>query len=306
MIDNNFIFTNFTNNESHNSLDSKLRENLQIYIISELASSNFYNDFAFTGGTCLRLMHGLNRYSEDLDFDAIDKKQKEYNFNNYFEPILDLIEGFGIEVELFEKKKNMQTSIKTFYFNFNYWNLLDVFNLSHYKENFQESQKLKIKFELQTDLYNGETFETIESDFPLYRTNTVDRTSMFANKLNAILYRNEAGQVKGRDFFDLKYYIENEVELNLPLFLDCLSKNGMTLNGKQIYPTLPKNKEELISLIKTKIKKINFGDVVDDIFPFVEKNFDFSKYNIKDFLKLVEKINVNFPTQEQDNFMDND
>ena len=277
-----------------------IREKLQILIISGLSDTDFYKNFAFTGGTCLRLMYNTDRYSEDLDFDFVKKEYKGYDFNKCFNTILDYLDFFNVDCDIEYKEKNNEISIKTFNLKFDFKNLLNVFDLKDFLNEFQEGQLLKIKFEVETDFNESEKFEIVNGDMPLYEINTVSKESMMANKLNAILRRNENTNIKGRDFFDLKYYIDNNVKLNIELFNYCFKRDGITLNGIEKHIDPPKNKEELIKLIKKKIKNIDFELVKKDIFSFVNNDYDLSIYNLEYFSQLVEKINVDYTESKED------
>lgn len=290
---NNLIFKPFENLDSKKSIINEIRENLQIFIIAILNNRDFYSYFAFTGGTCLRLMHDISRYSENLDFDIIDPN-KNVSLEPYFLYIKEKFKEFNINCVIEYKNKKKVNSIKKCFLNFDIKELLKVFGLTEFDSYYQEGQKLKIKFEVETDLNKCERFEIIENNYPLYQINCVAKESMFANKLNAVLRRNEQENIKGRDFFDLKYYIDNNIQLNLELFNYCFLRDGITMNGEEKHIDPPSNKDELVGLLKEKIKLINFDMVILDISNFVGKDFDYDIYNNDHFCTLVEKINVNY------------
>lgn len=53
-----------------------LREIMQEITLAGLYRANFFEHAAFYGGTALRIFHGLNRFSEDLDFSLLEKNQE--------------------------------------------------------------------------------------------------------------------------------------------------------------------------------------------------------------------------------------
>lgn len=301
MIVNDLFFKKCENIENLQDARNYIRETLQIFIISALSDTDFYNNFAFTGGTCLRLMHNTSRYSEDLDFDCIKKDFKGFDFENSFLMIENYFKIFDIDCLIERKSKGIETSIITYNLSFNYKNLFNKFNLIEYSDKFQKDQKLKIKLEVQTEFNESEDFEVIDNNFPLYEINTVSKESMMANKLHAILRKDEYKEIKGRDYFDLMYYIENNIKLNIKLFDFWIKHDGFMLDGSKIEKDFPKNRDELIKVLKKKFKNIDFFIVKKDISSFVSSDYDLSNFNSEYFCKLVEKINVDYAELEEDN-----
>ncbi len=63
-------------------------EVMQQIILGGLYRGGFFEKSAFYGGTCLRIFHGLKRYSEDMDF-SLMKKDDSFNLENYFQSIVE-------------------------------------------------------------------------------------------------------------------------------------------------------------------------------------------------------------------------
>ena len=76
----------------------------QQVILAGLYNGGFFNVAAFYGGTCLRIFHGLQRFSEDMDFSLLAPNDK-FDFENYFQPIIDAFSMVGREVEIRKKEK---------------------------------------------------------------------------------------------------------------------------------------------------------------------------------------------------------
>ena len=75
----------------------------QQIVLAGLHRGGFFDRAAFYGGTCLRLFHQLPRFSEDMDFSLLSSDEY-FNFENYFQPIIDEFDMLGRKVEI--KKKN--------------------------------------------------------------------------------------------------------------------------------------------------------------------------------------------------------
>ena len=71
----------------------------QQIILSGLYNGGFFNEAAFYGGTCLRIFHGLHRFSEDMDFSLLAPNEN-FDFTHYFQPIIDQFAMVGREVEI--------------------------------------------------------------------------------------------------------------------------------------------------------------------------------------------------------------
>ena len=76
----------------------------QQIILSGLAQGGFFDVAAFYGGTCLRVFHGLQRFSEDMDFSLLVKDER-FDFTRYFQPIKDEFALVGRRVEIKKKEK---------------------------------------------------------------------------------------------------------------------------------------------------------------------------------------------------------
>lgn len=76
----------------------------QQIILAGLYNGGFFNEAAFYGGTCLRIFHGLQRFSEDMDFSLLAPSQ-DFDFTQYFQPIVDQFAMVGREVEIKKKDK---------------------------------------------------------------------------------------------------------------------------------------------------------------------------------------------------------
>ena len=74
------------------------QEDVQRIAIIALAKAGFFNEAAFYGGTCLRMLHGLDRFSEDLDFSVL-KKDETFSFEKYFPAIIEEFAARGRKVE---------------------------------------------------------------------------------------------------------------------------------------------------------------------------------------------------------------
>lgn len=235
---------------------STLKEYLQALILEYIYTSKEYNsNFIFTGGTCLRHVFGLERLSEDLDFDLledIDSVELVENIQQYFVSNMKY-DNFDIAI----KQKGRQILLK--------FPCLKKLGLA----NENESDLLHIKMDLFKVV--GRSYEIEKTAKSIFGLNFVilhyDLPSLFATKITALLTRNllfgkeDREIIKGRDFFDLLWYLKNDVKVNLAFVQERL---GEEITEEE----LKKKIEEKVKLATTKFK----NDFKNDLLPFIENS----------------------------------
>ncbi len=172
-----------------------LREYLQHLILREMFETNWLSDLVFHGGTALRIIHDLNRFSEDLDF-HLEYKDKEHSITEKLSKLQKKLSLNGYKIEI---SPSSEGNVKNPTIKFA-GGLLKEAGISPH-----ENQKLNIKLEIDTNPPKGFTMDTklINEYFPL-ALNYHDRSSFIAGKCHEILQRE---WTKGRDFFDLLFYL---------------------------------------------------------------------------------------------------
>ena len=112
----------------------------QQMILAGLYAGGFFESAAFYGGTCLRIFHGLQRFSEDMDFSLLAQDDK-FDFTKYFPAIVDAFTMVGREVEIKKKDKKSFGKIESAFLKDN----TDVYDVT-----FQTEKSIKIKIEVDT------------------------------------------------------------------------------------------------------------------------------------------------------------
>ena len=243
--------------------EQALREIMQIITLSGLYKAGFFKVAAFYGGTALRLFYGLNRFSEDLDF-SLFEKDKDFSLNSYLNHIVDEFGTFGIKIQLKEKKNRSRKSNidSAFLKSDTIWNEL-IFESANFQINSGNKPSIKIKIEVDTQPPLGFTTEQrlLLNPYSFY-VNCFTIDNLFAGKMHALLFRKWLNRVKGRDWYDLEWYIKNGYELNSGHF--CIRANESKDWSK---PTI--TKDELYALFQKKLKEVNMEKVKDDIKRFI-------------------------------------
>lgn len=239
-------------NGSESYLLNLIREYLQVLSLKAIYHSKYGRGLSFVGGTCLRICRGLKRFSEDLDFNY-DQKIPRYDFSELNHFVSDFLKqsGFFVEVAVSKNKVVQKSFIK-------FSQVLQRFQLTALK-----SQKLHIKLEIDTnppqiEPADRETFFVTQFNelFPILKH--TDRT-LFAGKIAAILTR---PYPKGRDFYDLIWYLKQSIQPNLRYLNCCLSQMQNLV--------LFEDTASVAKALKKRMESVPVQVILNDLKPFLE------------------------------------
>ena len=198
--------------------DYAIKEILQNIALYGLWRTDFFEIAAFQGRTSLRILHGMARFSEDLDF-ILKEPDIDFFWVDYLKGMLACFEEFGLKSEVLDKGR-MDQRIKRALIKDN--SISNQLNLSFYRGN--PGRKQKIKLEIDINPPQKSSFEYSYLDFPLdFEVCHQDLSSNFALKLHALLCR---PFIKGRDWYDFIWYIKQGVQPNLPHLQSALLQWG--------------------------------------------------------------------------------
>ena len=242
--------------------EQALREIMQEITLAGLYRSNFFKEAAFYGGTALRIFHGLNRFSEDLDFSLLEKNSA-FELAPYLEGVKNEFSALGMHVTFIQKSKAATSAIDSaFLKSETLWGeLLVETNLPQ----FSLSQKPSIKIKLEVDTQPPLLFETenklLIKPFSFY-VNCFMLPYLFAGKMHALLFRKWKERVKGRDWYDLDWYIKKGVPVNLEHLAERARESGDWSE-----PSL--TKEQLHQLLIQRIRSVDMNRVKEDVIRFI-------------------------------------
>jgi len=173
---------------------------------------------AFQGGTSLRILHKLPRFSEDLDF-ILKEPNPEFKWGGYLDHLMEGLKEFGLQSEALDKSR-MDQPVKKALLKTN--SISNQLNLSFYRGH--PGQELNIKLEIDADPPKGSGFEFSYLDFPLdFEVCHQDLSSNFSLKIHALLCR---PYLKGRDWYDFNWYVKQGIRPNLPHLQAALHQYG--------------------------------------------------------------------------------
>ncbi len=240
---------NLTQNDNFN----RVREYIQSYLLYVIYKKKFFQNLVFTGGTVLRFVHKIRRFSEDIDF-SLSANAKNYDFNEMIKGILYEFKLAGYDIDI---KHNSERAVHSALLKFS--GILFEAGLSPLK-----SQKIAIKLEIDTNPPKGGKEESSVYNvlFNFYMFH-YDLASLLAGKVHALICRE---YTKGRDWYDLMWYLGNfkELEPNFIMLNNALAQT----EGNPITFTPENWKEEL----KKAAQKTDFAKIRADVGRFLERH----------------------------------
>ena len=243
----------------------------QQIILSGLYNGGFFNEAAFYGGTCLRIFHGLHRFSEDMDFSLLAPNEN-FDFTHYFQPIIDQFAMVGREVEIRKKDKKNFGKVESAFLKDN----TDVYDIT-----FQTEKSVKIKIEVDTQ--PPLKFQTEQKLLLLpqsFMTRCFTLPALFAGKMHALVYRAWKNRVKGRDWYDFEWYVRH----NVPLDFTHLCERALQVNHEEL------DKETFLQKLNERLATADMNQIKADVLPFVRNPKELYIWSNDYFMELAKMI----------------
>lgn len=239
--------------------------------LAGLSQGGFFDKAAFYGGTCLRIFHGLQRYSEDMDFTLL-RPDSSFDFSRYFQPIIDEFSAVGRQVEIRKKEKNTLSRVESAFLKDN----TDIYDLR-----FQAVKSIKIKIEVDT-----RPPLDFDTDYQLMlqprsvMVRCLKLPCLFAGKLHALLFRTWKKRIKGRDWYDFEWYIRHDV----PVSLRHLQARIREFNDIEL------TDDDIRLLIRKLFTTTDIHLVRQDVLPFIRNANQLDIWSRDYFLALADKL----------------
>ena len=243
----------------------------QQIILAGLYNGGFFDVAAFYGGTCLRIFHSLQRFSEDMDFSLLAPND-DFDFTQYFQPIVDEFAMVGREVEIKKKVKKSFAKVESAFLKDN----TDVYDVT-----FQTEKSVKIKIEVDTQ--PPLKFDTEQKLLLLPRSFMVrcfTLPDLFAGKMHALVYRAWKNRVKGRDWYDFEWYVRH----GIPLDFTHLHERALQFNQEDI------SEESFLEKLKERLSTADLNQVKSDVLPFIRNPKELDIWSNDYFLQLADMI----------------
>ena len=241
--------------------ENALKEIIQEIVLLGLWRSKFYEKAVFYGGSALRILHKLDRFSEDLDFSLI-KPEKAFNLKRYLDAIKSELELWGFEVHAEEKDKKNKSTIDSAFIKAN--TLIHLLKIdSNLKTHKNAVMKIKLEIDLEPAIGFASDLKYHLHPIP-FTIKTMTLPSLFAGKMHALLCRTIRTNIKGRDWYDLIWFVKNNIPCDLHYLHNKMVQTGH-INGSEVL-----THEKLVGLISKKIKEIDFSLAKNDVEPFLK------------------------------------
>ena len=247
---------------------NRVREVLQLTVLKIMYDKGYFKNLAFCGGTALRVLFDLRRFSEDLDFSLIDKKG--YDFLQVNSKIENELKLYGLDAQTKVKEnKTVQSAFLKFPM------LLKELGLSELS-----SQKLSIKIEIDSNPPEGWRAQTtLVNKVYMLNITHFDLPSLYATKLHACFFRR---YIKGRDFYDLVWYLGKKIQPNYILLNNAIKQT----HGHDLKLSEENFKEFLLE----RLGKIDFKFVKKDVERFLEDRNELKLLDFEDIRSSLEGI----------------
>lgn len=243
----------------------------QQVILSGLYNAGFFDVAAFYGGTCLRIFHGLQRFSEDMDFSLLTPCDN-FDFEKYFQPIIDEFAIVGRQVDIRKKDKKDFGMVASAFLKDN----TDVYNIS-----FQTDKSIKIKIEVDTQPpLKFRTEQRLLLRPRSFMTRCFVLPDLFAGKMHALVYRTWKNRVKGRDWYDFEWYVRHNVPLDFTHFAERVRQ----FNNDDI------DKSTFMEQLKERLASADISQVKNDVLPFVRNTKELDIWSNDYFVQLADMI----------------
>lgn len=244
---------------------------MQQIVLAGLQKGGFFEHAAFYGGTCLRIFHGLPRFSEDMDFTLVEKNPA-IHLENYFHPIREVFALTGKDVVITKKEKLHFGRVESAFLKE---------DTTAYDIAFQTEKIIKVKIELDTNpplLFDTEQKLMMQPYSVMIRCLTLP--DLFAGKMHALVFRNWKTRIKGRDWYDFEWYIRH----NIPLHFAHLQERIREFNGQEV------TQEEFMHLLRDRLANANINQVKEDVLPFVNNPSELDIWSNEYFALLADRL----------------
>jgi len=250
-----------------------LHEAYQQVALAGMYRAGVFARAAFYGGTCLRLFHGLDRFSEDLDFSLLEP-DATFDLSVYFDTIRNEFSAYGCEVELEKKVKTAQTTVESAFLKAD----TETYNLSP-----KTKENIKIKIEVDTSPPCGFSVEPKLLMLPFsFYTPCFVLPDLFAGKMHALLFRKWKTRVKGRDWYDFEWYIRNSVPLGLAHF------NSRMRQFEKVDKDFTEG--DLLAALMAYIESLDIEQARAEVAPFIRDPVSLDIWSREYFLELASRL----------------
>lgn len=265
-----------------------IQEIIQEIALLGLWRAKFFEKAAFYGGTALRILYELDRFSEDLDFTLL-KPDLNFDLSAYEKAVQDELNSLGFKAHVEKKQKSKISAVDSAFIKVNTIEHLILIGLPEgLTQSMHKEEVLKIRFEVDRDPPVAQiTTENklILLPFP-FTAKTLSLEDLFAGKVHATLCREWKGRVKGRDWYDLIWFIARGIKLNLDYLEQRMRQSGFWTLDRKL------SLEDLMAQFEKKINSLDVASAKDDIINFIDDSKKLDLWSKDFFMQITKKIKI--------------
>ncbi len=264
-----------------------IREVFQEIALLGLWRGKFFERTAFYGGTALRIIYGLDRFSEDLDFTLLSPKE-HFDMTQYTDAAEKEIKAFGFDVNIEVKKKTKKSAVQSAFLKAKTIEQLILINApDEMTREIPRGQVIKIRLEVDTD--PPTSFQTdakyLLTPIP-FSVRTVALPDLFAGKMHAVLCRQWKNRVKGRDWYDLVWFVTYHPKLHLA-HLEARMRQTGDWSEKEVL-----TQNAFLEIMHERIESLDVGQARREVEPFVKNPDSLIIWSQKFFHEIVSRITL--------------
>jgi predicted nucleotidyltransferase component of viral defense system len=264
-----------------------LREIFQGIALCGLWRAKFFEHAAFYGGTCLRVLYGLDRFSEDMDFSLLVPDER-FNLARHCSSIEEELSSWGFSVAVEQKEKTSESAVESAFLKANTREQLLVIKAGdEIAAAVHGGSLLKIKIEVDTDPPPGFSTEARFLLQPIpFSVRSYGMPSMFAGKMHAVLCRSWRSRVKGRDWYDFVWYVGRGTPLDIRHLEARMRQSG------HYTAAAPLDEETFRRLLSDRIDRLDVAKARADVERFLAPQSSTNVWSMEFFEAVAEKVTI--------------
>ena len=262
-----------------------LREIMQNIALLAFSRTDFFQHAAFYGDTALRILYGLNRGSEDMDFTLLTSEDT-FDLGSYSNDLGNEFNAFGLQAVFSRKLKLNSDNIQSGFLKSNTQaQLLSIGMNEDLVRHFHPQSEIKIKIEVDVRPPEGATTEMRYVYQPIpFAVRSCTLPTLLAGKLHAVLFRSWRTRVKGRDWYDLAWYAGKYPKYDLRHLEKRARQSGDYMQEQ------PMTTSVVQELLKMRLEEIDMDAMKADIRPFLHNSRDIDFWSKEFFLDVFQKL----------------
>jgi len=264
-----------------------LREVFQEIALCGLWRGKFFERAAFYGGTALRVLYGLDRFSEDMDFSLLIPDDR-FDLAPYCAFVEEELTSWGFTASVEKKEKTAESAVESAFLKANTREQLLVIDATGaIASAIHGRSRLKIKIEIDTNPPPGFSTETRFLLEPIpFSVKAYDPPSLFAGKMHALLCRGWRSRVKGRDWYDLVWYVARGTQLDLA-HLEARMRQSGHYNKEA-----PLDADHLRRVLARKIEALDVNRARSEVERFLTDRSSVKVWSEDFFVSVTERISI--------------